>query len=221
MNAQSALACLSVAVVVACGGCTGDYSGAPALGTSATTRPLPLPPPTPGVTSKLVSRAGKKDSNVVTILYEPDAAQLPHLTSVRAVFVLNELLAHARVSENWAFGSHFNGGWTATREGIRWQPTTQFGRPTFYPYQSIDRPCVFETGIQWPTTEIGIHQFHFSDPNQRTLFVDALFFVVRSAKGLGNPADGQDQAAFEAAVKTYRSQNPKPALPENIRRLAV
>jgi hypothetical protein len=210
---------LVVAVGSLCAGCVDSSSVV-----SSPSSPAGAPPavaPTPGVTATLISRNGKKDSDVVTILYEPDPAHLPHLTSTGAVSVLNDLLAHVRVSEQWAFGAHFNGGWTATREGIRWQPTTQFGRPTFYPYKSIDRPCVLTKGIQGPATEIGIHEFHFSDPNQRSLFVDALFVMARAAQGQGNPADEQEQAAFEAAVKIYRSQNPRPTLSEDIRRLAV
>ena len=211
--------CLVAAVGSLMAGC--DGSSSVASGPAAAAGAPPALTPTPGLTARMVSRNGQKDSDIVTILYEPDAAQPPHLTSVRAVFVLNELLAHVRVSENWAFGSQFNGGWTAARDGIRWQPTTQFGRPTFYPYKSIDRPCVLTKGIQGPATEIGIHEFHFSDPNQRALFVDALFVMARSAQGQGNPADAEEQAAFEAVVKTYRSQNPKPALSEDMRRLAV
>jgi hypothetical protein len=219
MNMHWIRGCLIVAVGSLCAGCVDSSSVA--SGPSAPAGTPPAVAPTPGVTGTLISRNGKKDSDVVTILYEPDSAHPPHLTSTGAVSVLNDLLVQVRVSENWAFGSHFNGGWTATRAGIRWQPTTQFGRPTFYAYRSIDRPCVFTKGIQGPATEIGIHQFHFSDPHQRSLFVDALFVLTRSAQGWDNPADKQEQAAFDAAAKTYRSQNPKPTLSEDIRRLAV
>ena len=56
--------------------------------------------------------------------------------------------------------------------------------------------------------------FSFADPNQQTLFVNALYVLSHASLE-------QEQAAFEAAVKTYRSQNPKPTLSEDMRRLAV
>jgi hypothetical protein len=210
---------LIVIVGSLCAGCVDNSSVAPAP--AASTGGQATVVPTPGVTATVIPVGGRQSSDAVPILYEPDPAHPPHMTNIRAMSILNDLFAQVRVSEDWAFGSHFNRGWTATHEGIRWQPTTQFGRPTFYPYQSIDRPCLSGRYTQWPAIEVGIHQFHFWDPNQRTLFVDALSVMVRSAKGLGNPADDEEQAAFDAAVKTYRSQNPRPTLSEDIRRLAI
>jgi tetratricopeptide (TPR) repeat protein len=202
-----------VVLAAVCSGCIDE--GSPVRPNSSTSGVTP----TPGLTYRITSSNGQQDSDVVKVLYEPNEAHPPQMTSDHALQTLNDLLMKASISENWSFGNQFKTGWSATREGIHWKPS--FRAPVFYPFKSIDKSAVVEKGIQRPAIKIGLYEFGFQDPNQRIQFADALFVLNRTAKGLVNPADEREEAEFEAAVKTYRSQDPKPMLSEEIRRLAI
>lgn len=221
MNRHRVWAYRIAVIGILCGGCAGNASP-PERGESSASTYNPMQhnsygigqDPELGTVWRVTARDGVADSDVVKVLYEPDPAHLPQMASGEAVQTLDALLPKALITREWGSSKLLGAGWSVARDGIRWSPSLEGAKPVFYPFSSMDPPRVIEKGVQRPAVKIGRHEFSFEDPNQQTLFVNALYVLSHSSIE-------QEQAAFEVVVKTYRSQNPQPTLSEDIRRLAV